>query len=711
MYLLPTPPINLPTIAVFSRMRRAGLRYFALFVVFALSGADAARADVEVPRRVNMSEVATGELLFNTDSPGEYAPALQLESRADISVSGIVAVVEVTQRFRNTTREWAEGVYVFPLPESAAVNAMKLRIGERIIVGEIREKEQARREYHAAKTAGRKTALVEQRRPNMFASAIANIAPGEEVEVHLTYVEKVHYDRGRFSLRFPMTITPRYIPGAPLPSDETTQSLAPGSGWSVNTHEVADATEITPFVAPTPPANSNRIRLHVAVAPGLPLAEITSAYHEIRVTRQSEIYDVELSAASVPMDRDFELSWRPVVGQTPAAALFTEDIDGETYALAMVLPPEQRAAAGRLAREIVFIIDTSGSMGGEPIRQARAALEDALSRLHGDDHFNVIAFNDRPTLLFPNAVRADARALAEARAFVSRLQAHGGTEMGAALQAAFAADTGHRSGMLRQTVFITDGAVGNEAALFRTIADGLGDRRLFTVGIGSAPNSYFMRKAAQFGRGTFSFIGNANEVAGRMDELFARIETPMLQNISVTLPDPGAMISPAPVPDLYAGQPIIVTAKLQRSGGSMIISGVTTDGEWRSNLPFSGGRQHGGIATLWARDHIAELEDRVVLQGESGDLRTRILDTALRHRLVSRYTSFIAVEQRISRPQQQPAKSHDVPNLRPAGQAPQPYAFPQTATGAVEAFWLGLLGFIAIMLLWVRVMTSGEAPA
>jgi Ca-activated chloride channel family protein len=545
----------------------------------------------------------------------------------------------------------------------------------------------------------------------MFSNAIANIAPGEVVEVRLTYVEKVRYDRGRFSLRFPMTITPRYIPGAPLPSDETTQAQAPGSGWSANTDEVPDAADITPFVTRAATANENRIRLHDTVAPGLPLAEITSAYHEIRVARQSDVYDVELAAGSVPMDRDFELSWQPVVGQTPAAALFTEDIDGETYALAMVLPPEQHAVTGHLAREIVFIIDTSGSMGGEPIRQARDALEDALSRLTPGDHFNIIAFNDRPTKLFPGSVRADAGALAEARTFVRRLQAHGGTEMDAALRAAFADGAEHRSGLLRQTVFITDGAVGNEAALFKTIVDGLGDRRLFTVGIGSAPNSYFMRKAAQFGRGTFSFIGNATEVAGRMDELFTRIETPMLQNVSVALPDPGAIVSPDPVPDLYAGEPIIVTAKLRRRGGSMILSGVTTAGEWRRSLPFSGGRRHAGIATLWARDHIAELEDRVALQGESAGLRSRILDTALQHRLISRYTSFIAVEQRISRPQTLPAKSHNVPNLRPAGQAPQPYAFPQTATDAVEAFWLGLLGFIAIMLLWVRVMTAGEAPA
>ena len=386
------------------------------------------------------------------------------------------------------------------------------------------------------------------------------------------------------------------------------------------------------------------------------------------------------------------------------------ELDGATYALAMILPPEQHGDVTSLPRETVFIIDTSGSMGGEPIRQARAALELALSRLGPRDRFNIVAFDDSPTVLFSNSARADAGALAEARRFVRRLQSGGGTEMMAALHAAFADGPEDSSGLLRQVIFITDGAVGNEEALFRAIAAQLGDRRLFTVGIGSAPNSHFMRKAAEFGRGTFTYIGRQSEVERKMQELFERLEKPMLRNIVLTWPDADAIVSPDPVPDLYAGQPIVVTAKFEHPVGSLQVTGQTADGEWQQSLQLLSGGQHAGVATLWARDRIAGLDDLIALQGETDELRGGILNLALAHRLVSRYTSFIAVERKVRKSIGLSSKSHNVSNLRPAGQSAQPFAYPQTATSALEAFWLGLLGFIATLLLWVRVMNAGEPP-
>ncbi|MGI9343888.1 MAG: marine proteobacterial sortase target protein [Gammaproteobacteria bacterium] len=698
------------------------LQYFALFVVTLLIAAQPARSAADqtvndetiaektmAEETVTMNEVAAGELLFQTETAGRYQRAVQLDSRADIAISGFVATVDVVQRYRNASRDWAEGVYVFPLPETAAVNALEMRVGGRIIVGEIREKQQARREYQQAKRDGKKAALVEQRRPNMFATAVANIAPGQTVEVRLTYVEKVAYESGRFSLRFPMTITPRYIPGVPVPGGEQPVTVAPGSGWALNTDQVPDAAEITPFLEPQRPTSANpinAIELRVKVEPGLPLAEIASPYHDIHVVRQGDVYEVGLATGTVAMDRDFELIWQPAVGQAPAAALFTEEHDGETYALAMILPPEQSRDAGGLPRETVFIIDRSGSMGGEPIRQARAALELALTRLGPNDRFNIVAFNNAPTTLFPTAVPADASALAEARRFVGRLQAGGGTEMLSALAAAFTGGPESTANLLRQVIFITDGAVGNEDALFKAIADNLGDRRLFTVGIGSAPNSHFMRKAAQFGRGTFTYIGVQTEVEAKMDELFARLEKPQLRNVSLAWPDANTVASPDPVPDLYAGQPIVITAKLGANAGALDVTGQTSDGPWRQSLQLGAGKQHPGVATLWARDRIAALDDQLALRGETPELRQQILSIGLAHRLVSRFTSFIAVERRVSRPKGLPVNGHDVPNLRPAGQSPQPFAYPQTATSATEAFWLGLLGFIATLLLWFRVMNA-----
>lgn len=693
------------------------LQYFALLLVMTLVGIQPVRAgaggamedtlDDALP--LTLDEVATGELLFKTAVVGEYAPAVQLHTRADIQINGFIANIDVIQRFKNTTRDWVEGVYVFPLPEDAAVNAMELRIGERVIVGEIREKRQAREEYHAARKQGKKAALVEQRRPNLFSTAVANIAPGQEIEVRLSYVEKVAYDSGTFSLRFPMTITPRYIPGARRPAMEEPIAIAPGSGWASNTDQVPDADEITPFLHPhraTPSQPRNPIELFISIDPGLPLAGVGSTYHEIQIVRQAGIYDITLTGGPVPMDRDFELTWQPAVGFAPQAALFTEQLDGETYALAMILPPEQDVENIRLPREIVLIIDTSGSMGGEPMRQAKTALQLALSRLGTHDRFNVISFNDRPSLLFDEVRQATPHNLSTAQHWVGRLQSGGGTEMMSALDAAFMRASIDSGEYVRQLIFITDGAVGNEAALFRNITRNLGDRRLFTVGIGAAPNSYFMRKAAQFGRGHFTYIGQQDEVERKMEALFSRLEKPVLRNIRLDWPAGSQPVTqPDPLPDLYAGQPIIVTTRLATLAGTVSATGSTTNGPWQRSLQLSAGRSHRGVATLWAREQLAAINDQIALHGETDERRARMLRIALRHKLVSRYTSFLAIEQKRGRPNSMTDRSHNVPNLRPHGQSPQPFAYPQTATSAVEAFWLGLVGLIATLLLWFRVMT------
>ncbi|TDJ43382.1 MAG: marine proteobacterial sortase target protein [Gammaproteobacteria bacterium] len=700
------------------------LQYLALLLVMALVGIGPVRAAVDDTRPGNppddaapitLAEVATGELLFRTAVAGEYVPAVQLHTRADIQVNGFIANIDVVQRFKNTTRDWVEGVYVFPLPETAAVNAMELRIGERVIVGEIREKQQAREAYAAARKQGRKAALVEQRRPNLFATAVTNIAPGQEVEVHLSYVETIMYDSGTFTLRFPMTITPRYIPGARTQATEAPLGIAPGSGWAANTDQVPDAAEITPFLQPRRSMSlrpRNPIELFVRIDPGLPLAGIASTYHEIQVVRQSGIYAISLTGGPVPMDRDFELTWQPAVGFAPRAALFTEQLDGQTYALAMILPPEQNVETLRLPRETVFIIDTSGSMGGEPMRQAKAALQVALSRLGAHDRFNVIAFNDWPSLLFNEVRPATPQHLSTAQDWVGRLQSGGGTEMMRALDAALLPPSLDSGEYLRQVIFITDGAVGNEAALFRSIAGNLGDRRLFMVGIGAAPNRHFMRKAARFGRGHFTHIGRQDEVERKMEVLFDRLEKPLLRDIRLDWPAGSeALTQPDPVPDLYAGQPIIVTARLATLGGTVSATGLTAAGAWQQSLELTASRSHRGVATLWAREQLAAMNDQIALQGETDERRARMLKLALRHQLLSRYTSFLAVEQKPSRPLSMADRSRAVPNLRPHGQSPQPFAYPQTATSSVEAFWFGLVGLIATALLWFRVMTIRVATA
>jgi Ca-activated chloride channel family protein len=649
--------------------------------------------------RLTLNEVSGGEFLFRTDEAGQYEPAIQLGTEVDIRVRGMVASVEVKQRFKNPASDWAHAVYAFPLPETAAVNAMQIDVGDRVIVGEIREKEAARKEFEAAKVAGKKAALMEQRRANLFTSSVANIPPGEEILVTLNYLQKVEFSHGRFSMRFPTTITPRYMPGsALLPSEGVAVTSA--EGWATATDEVPDAQFISPFLEPnlaTSARPMSPLSVHADIDPGLPLAEISSAYHDIHVERNSGRYTVEL-VGDVFADRDFELVWKPTQSQAPQAAMFMEEKGGDAYAMLMVVPPQLESTAGPIPREVVFVVDRSGSMSGVSLTQAKAAVTNAIGQLRPIDTFNIIQFDDNAQALFDDAQPAIAPRLSEARGFVNRMDAGGGTEMQGALMMALDPSYQVSPNVLRQVIFITDGSVGNEEAMFQLIGSRLGSSRLFTVGIGSAPNSYFMRKAAEFGRGSFTYIGNINEVEHKVTELFASIAQPALRDIELQWPGP-AEAYPFPVHDLYRGQPLLITAKLKDMRGTLQVKGRGPAVDWEQSLniaAYSRGQSHNeGIAALWARDKIEHLEDELIVSGDEAAAKAGILELALNHQLMSQYTSFIAVEKVTSRPTGDDPKTKNVANLRPNGQGPQAFAYPQTATTGPMSL---LLGFIALLL-------------
>ena len=498
-------------------------------------------------------EIGAGALYFRR-TPLELDPATRLATDVDIGVTGIVARVSVSQRFRNDSPDWVEGVYVFPLPDDAAVDRLSMQIGERRIEGEIQERERAKQTYERARERGQHASLVEQERPNLFTTSVANIGPGEEVVIEIAYLQTAAYGRGRFSLRFPMTLTPRYVPG-------TTLGFAKGEGWSFDTTAVSDASRVTPpMLAPSSNA-TNPATVKAVIDAGIPLARVESLYHDVATVRDGDRYELTLAAASVPMDRDFVLEWQPTTGSAPRAVAFTETIGSSSYVLAMFLPPENATLAQAQPREMLFVIDTSGSMGGPSIEQAKSALQFALARLNAGDRFNVIEFNSTTRALFAAPVAAEPSALAAASRFVEGLRADGGTEMDPAIGLALAYP--ETPGYLRQIVFITDGAVGNEAALFARIHRNLGDARFFTIGIGSAPNSHFMRKAAQFGRGSFTQLSRSDEVAPRMQALFEKLEHAALTDITIDWPD-AAEVLPERIPDLYFGEPVVVAARLGR---------------------------------------------------------------------------------------------------------------------------------------------------
>ena len=630
----------------------------------------------------------TGSLLMRM-SEG-YVTATLLNTDVNIVVNGLVARVTVMQEFENSGAEWVEGVYVFPLPDEAAVDQMRLYIGDRFIEGEIREKEQARKEYEQAKSEGKKTSLVEQQRANLFTTSVANIGPGEKVIIEIEYLEDLQYDAGMFSLRYPMTLTPRYIPGQGLPDRK-------GSGWSADTTLVDDASLITPPMVSA--SRSHRISLQATVNAGMPLEIIASRYHPVNVSEANGKYLVSLAGGRAPMDHDFELLWRPVPSAQPRAMAFSETINGEPHYLLMVVPPESDLVSGAtIPREMIFIIDTSGSMHGVSLAQAKQALLRALQTLRPGDRFNVIEFNSYTTPLFPASVTADVANVDAAKKFVRQLDSNGGTEMHSALS--FALRTAPSESYLRQIIFITDGAVGNEEGLFQLIDNKLKGARLFTVGIGSAPNSWFMRKAAETGRGTFTTVSALHEVGEKMDRLFKKLENPQVTDIDVQWPS-GVIVEsyPSIVPDLYLGEPIVVKARASgevRSGDVVRIAGNSIGGAWSNELALAGRSPSAGVAALWARARISDLLDQLRRGTDEDEIRPAAVETALTHHLVSKYTSLVAVDKTPVRPAGDPLDSEQVASLMPHGQSGSAiFGFPATATNAEV---LQLTGFTLLSL-------------
>ena len=659
-------------------------------------------------------DVRQGTLLLRDADGGKVAAPL-LFTDVHVDVSGMTARVRVVQRFVNPTPDWREGVYVFPLPEKAAVDHLDMTIGERVIQGQVKERDEARRTYEAAKAEGKKASLVEQERPNLFTTSVAHIGPDEMVAVAIEYQQTLAYDAGNFALRFPLAITPRYIPGLALA--ETATDAGAGSGTVAPTDAVPDADRITPPVVVPGTGAVNPVAIDVELNAGFPLARLASTYHAVRIEERSgHRYHVTLADGVVPAARDFELAWTPDVGAAPGAALLTEERDGRKFALLMVLPPAtDAAAAARAPREITYVVDTSGSMEGVSIDQAKEALVMALDRLQPGDRFNIIEFNSVTRPLHAAPVPVDATTLAEARRFVRALRAQGGTEMLPALTAALG--TARTDTAMRQVVFLTDGAVGNETELLRLIEARLDDRRLFTIGIGPAPNTYFLKKAAEAGRGTFTFIGDVREVKEKMGALLRKIESPVLTDIDAVWPG-GVVAYPGKLPDLYAGEPVVLTAELQNAklAGPVTLAGVRAGKAWTATLPLYAGADTNapGVGVLWARDKIEALMDAKRNGAPADEVRKEVVATALAHHLVSAYTSLVAVDVTPSAPPGTIPKKSALPTNLPEGENHAAIfgGLPQTATPGPLLLLAGALALLlAAMLAAGRRLARGRRVA
>jgi len=609
----------------------------------------------------------SGALLLKTQNG--TMEAIRLGIDVDITVSGPSIRARITQIFRNPTADWVEATYVYPLPPDSAVDALRMVVGDRVVIGEIKPRQQARLIYEQARQNGQKVALTEQQRPNIFTNDVANIGPGETVLVQIEYQEPVQQSGHEFSLRVPMVVGPRYHP-APLAQTVADRREDGGSGRS--SEPMPGGERLTsPVLDPLRDAPVNPTAITVRLKAGFATGEIISRTHAVKIeSRDDGTRIIRLADGVVPADRDFELTWKPAATPAPSVGLFREHVGDADYVLAFITPPSVMPAANTkpLPREVVFVIDNSGSMAGTSIAQAKASLLYALDRLQPGDRFNVIRFDDTMDQLFSSSVPADTEHLAQARSFVGALQANGGTEMVPAMRAALTDPNRGDANQLRQVVFLTDGGISNEQQLFETIAAMRGRSRVFMVGIGSAPNTFLMTRAAELGRGAFSHIGSVEEVEQRMHELFAKLENPAVTGLSVQFSEAKAELTPAVIPDLYRDQPLVLAARLDRLAGSILIKGFAGDRPWQTTLALAEAKEGEGLSKLWARRKIEDAEiARTLREATPEQTDATILALALQHQLVTRLTSLIAVDKTPDRPAGETLKPSDLPLNLPAG--------------------------------------------
>jgi Ca-activated chloride channel family protein len=638
---------------------------FALLMAFAFFGE--ARAGERQLAFVTPNDMKSGSLLLKSTEGGKYLEAPKLATDYTVTISGPTARTIVTQRFENPAQGWVEGVYVFPLPENSAVDTLKIVAGNRVLVGTVKERQEAKQVYEEAKAQGQTAALLEQERPNLFTNSVANIGPGETVVVQIEYQETVAQSSGVFSLRLPLVVAPRYMP-EPLVQTVDFSGERKGFGTAVN-DPVPDRDRISPPVLnPKTHSPINPVSITVNLNAGFTLGEVKSHHHQVAIaTLDPMSRRIALDGGDVPADKDFELTWT-ASGDAPQAGLFKETVNGQDYLLGFVTPPGEAGPAVVAPREIIFVIDNSGSMDGPSMVQAKDSLIYGLNELKPTDRFNVIRFDDTFDVLFPDAVDANRVNIINAKNWVSNLSADGGTEMLAPMEAALRDSDPSNTSVLRQVVFLTDGAVANEQQLFEAISKGRGRSRVFMVGIGSAPNSYLMTRAAELGRGTFTHIGEAEQVTARMAELFNKLGNPAVTDLRATIDGSTVKLTPEMLPDLYRGEPVLFMAEGKGIAGTIEITGLIGKQPWKVTLPLANAAPGSGISKLWARRRIADFEVASTLgQMSYEEANKQVLEMALTHQIVSSQTSLIAVDKSPKRPAGERLTRADIPLNLPAG--------------------------------------------
>ncbi|HEY3803797.1 MAG TPA: VIT domain-containing protein [Kofleriaceae bacterium] len=610
---------------------------------------------------------------FVVDGAAPGVESMPLEStRADVHIAGVISDVKVTQTYRNDGDQTISARYVFPASTRAAVYGMKMTIGDRVIVADVKEREQAKAEYDAAKAAGKTASLLEEDRPNVFTMNVANILPKDRIQVELEYTELLVPTDGVYEMVYPTVVGPRYVG----------EHAANASFAHVGYTHAGEAPR-------------NLFDIHVTLDAGMPIQLIDSPSHKISsqlaADKQSATIGLDASDSSQPGNRDFVLRYA-LAGKDIASGLMLYQGAKENYFLAMVQPPARPAPESIPPREYVFVVDVSGSMEGFPLHTAKALMSDLLGRLRPTDRFDVVLFSGATAIYAQQSVQADADQINRAEAFVDATRAGGGTELLAAVQTAMKLPK--TAGMSRSFVVITDGYIAEEPAVFDEIRSHLDEANVFSFGIGSSVNRHLMEGVAKAGQGEAFIVEDEQEAAVAAVKFRQYVETPVLAHVAVSFDGFDAYdVQPQKLPDVFASRPVVVFGKYKGTPhGALKLTGDTGNGRFLATLDASAVKpdaNNHALEQLWARMKISELSD--FYNDEANQKEVTAL--GLQYHLLTKFTSFIAVQQIV----RAATGSVDVDQPLPMPAGVSDSAVPDMAQGDEPPFLLVMLGAVLAM--------------
>ncbi len=556
-------------------------------------------------------------------------------------ISGLVYEATVRQTYVNRHAQPLEATYIFPLPDRGAVGEFKMFVGRRQIEGVLKERGAARREYQQAIDSGHRASIVEEERPDTFTMRVGNVEPGEEITIEFTVTGPLVFADGEATFRFPLVVAPRYIPGSPLEGGNV------GDGTATDTNAVPDASRISPPVLlpgfPSPISLSIDCELHDA---GLAVRNVRSSLHAVTMSQGNGVHHLAIRPGE-RVNRDFIVRFDVAEDAVKTGATFTRDADdaGGTFMVTLVPPTEAKGDA--LPRDLVFVLDRSGSMDGWKMVAARRAIGRMLDTMTPKDRFQVIVFDNESTAFGTDLVEGSNRNRYRAIEDLSKIEARGGTEMAQPIFDGLAMLAGGYQDRRRMLVLVTDGQVGNEEQIVAGVQQRQKNVSIFTVGIDQAVNAGFLNRLADVGGGRCELVESEDRLDAAMDRIHRTIDTPVLTELNVSLDGVIAlsnMFVPERMPDLFAGAPVQVFGRFRGTGTPVVhITASERDGSKFSATVKARETSDAATSAIWARQKVRALEDQYA-KSSSPALSSEITQLSLKFGVLCRFTSWVAVD-------------------------------------------------------------------